>query len=243
MEVDLPLDQLQGYEYPHPEPVDFDAFWTGTLAEQAEHPLDPRFELVDSGLRTIDSVDVTFRGYGGAEIKGWLLLPAHRDVPLPLVIEYLGYGSGRGLPVESLALASAGFAHAILDTRGQGSTSRTGDTPDPYGSAPSVPGFLTRGILDREEYYYRRLYTDALRFVDAIATYDAVDATRVTVTGRSQGGALSLVVAGLRDGVALQWSRGGRTGGCAAHHPRRARAGRVVSRPTYDVHPHAPLAS
>jgi cephalosporin-C deacetylase len=203
MQVDLPFDQLQAYEYPHPEPADFDAFWAKTLDEHVDVPLDARFESVDAALQTIETIDVTFRGYGGTDVKGWLLLPAHRDRSLPLVVEYLGYGSGRGLPVESLGYSSAGFAHAILDTRGQGSTSRTGHTPDPFGSAPSVPGFLTRGILTREDYYYRRLYTDAYRFVDVIKSHDAIDPTRITVTGRSQGAALSLVAAALRSDVAL----------------------------------------
>ncbi|MET0133569.1 MAG: acetylxylan esterase, partial [Kibdelosporangium sp.] len=96
-----------------------------------------------------------------------------------------------------------GFAHVIMDTRGQGSTWRTGDTADPVGSAPAIPGYLTRGLLDRDEYYYRRLYTDAYRLVDVVREHEAVDASRIVVTGRSQGGGLSLVVAGLRDDIAL----------------------------------------
>jgi cephalosporin-C deacetylase len=203
VQVDLPLDRLQAYEYPAPEPADFDAFWAKTLAEHAAGPLDVRFAPIDAELQTIETLDITFRGYGGTEVKGWLLLPAHRDGTLPTLVEYLGYGSGRGHPLESLAYSSAGFAHAILDTRGQGSTSRAGHTPDPYGAGPSIPGFLTRGILDRDEYYYRRLYTDAYRFVDVVASHPDVDASRLAVTGRSQGGALSLVAAGLRDDIAL----------------------------------------
>ena len=106
MRVDLPLDQLVRYEYPHPEPGDFDAFWSRTLREQGAHPLDPRFEPVDALVRTVDVYDVTFAGYAGDEVRGWLLLPHERTGPLPLVVEYLGYGSGRGHPVESLAYAS-----------------------------------------------------------------------------------------------------------------------------------------
>jgi cephalosporin-C deacetylase len=136
-------------------------------------------------------------------VKGWLLFPAGSEQPLPTIVEYLGYGSGRGHPIESLGYASAGFAHAVLDTRGQGSSTRAGDTADPRGAAPAVPGFLTRGILDREQYYYRRLFVDAYRFVDVVRSHWLVDATRITVTGRSQGGALSLVAAGLRDDIAL----------------------------------------
>jgi cephalosporin-C deacetylase len=56
---------------------------------------------------------------------------------------------------------------------------------------------MTRGILDRDTYYYRRLFTDAVRAVDAARALPQVDATRVAVTGASQGGGMSLAVAAL----------------------------------------------
>ena len=71
--------------------------------------------------------------------------------------------------------------------------------PDPVGSGPSVPGFLTRGIESRDNYYYRRLFTDAVRAVDAAKQLPRVDPSRVVVVGGSQGGALALAVAALRD--------------------------------------------
>ncbi|HTF10379.1 MAG TPA: acetylxylan esterase, partial [Asanoa sp.] len=108
----------------------------------------------------------------------------------------------RGMPLDWLAYASAGYAHFVMDTRGQGSTWRTGDTPDPAPSGPQVPGFVTRGILDPHDYYYRRLYVDAYRAVDAARAHPDVDPTRIAVTGRSQGGALSVAVGGLRHDIA-----------------------------------------
>jgi cephalosporin-C deacetylase len=58
---------------------------------------------------------------------------------------------------------------------------------------------MTRGILDPQTYYYRRVFTDAVRAVEAVRTHPTVDPTRVAVTGGSQGGGLSLAVAGLVD--------------------------------------------
>ena len=202
MQFDLPLDKLQVYRYPEPEPDDFDGFWSTTLKEAGQFPVDPVFTPYDGELRTVDAFDVTFAGYGGDPIKGWLLLPAGRSGPLPTVVEYLGYGSGRGIPLESLGYASAGFGHFVMDTRGQGSSWRAGDTGDPSATGPAVPGYLTRGITDPRDYYLRRLFVDAVRAVDAAAAYSDVDGGRIAVSGRSQGGALSLVAAGLRDDVA-----------------------------------------
>jgi cephalosporin-C deacetylase len=196
---DLSLAELQQYLPDRREPEDFDAFWQDTLEATRQYPLDAQFVSVDYGLRAIESFDVTFRGYAGQPVKGWLLLPVQRDKPLPCVVEYIGYGGGRGLPFDWLTWSSAGFAHLIMDTRGQGSSWRSGDTPDsePGGSNPQVPGVMTRGILHPHSYYYRRLFTDGVRAVEAARKHPAIDPARVAVGGGSQGGGITLAVSGL----------------------------------------------
>ncbi len=201
---DMPRVALQQYAPPREEPADFDAFWAETLHDVRRFPLDARFEPVDYGLRTVDTYDVTFAGYGGQPIKGWLLLPCRRAATLPCVVEYVGYGGGRGFPLDWLLYSSAGYAHLVMDTRGQGSSWRHGDTPDVpvEGSSPHYPGFMTLGVLDPCTYYYRRLFADAVRAVETARTHPAVDAQRVAVSGGSQGGGVTLAVSGLVPDVA-----------------------------------------
>ncbi|HEY3436420.1 MAG TPA: acetylxylan esterase, partial [Actinotalea sp.] len=180
------------------EPADFDEFWAATLAETRQHPLDLRAEPVDSGLRLVEVTDVTFAGFGGHPVKAWLTRPAGIDEDLPVVVEFQGYGGGRGLAHERLTWAAAGYAHLFMDTRGQGSGWGTGgSTADPVGSGASGSGFMTRGILDPAEHFYRRVFTDGVRAVEAARALPGTDASRVAVTGGSQGGGISLAVAGL----------------------------------------------
>jgi cephalosporin-C deacetylase len=196
---DLPLDQLKTYLPAREEPPDFDAFWQRTLAEARAYPLDARFEPADFGLRTVETFDVTFNGYGGQPIKGWLILPRQRAGRLPCVVEFVGYGGGRSYPANWLLWSAAGYANLVMDTRGQGSAWSHGDTPDPEveGSNPYYPGFMTRGILRPETYYYRRVFTNACRAIEAAQAYAWVDPTRIAVAGASQGGGITIAAAAL----------------------------------------------
>jgi cephalosporin-C deacetylase len=199
---DLPLEQLQQYRPQREEMPDFDEFWRTTLAEARQYPLNPQFEPVDTGLSMIDTYDVTFSGYGGQPIRGWLNLPRGVTGSLPCVVEYIGYGGGRGFPHNWLLYPSAGFATLVMDTRGQGSTWQQGDTPDLIdGANPFFPGFMTQGVLDPKTYYYRRVFIDAVRAVEAARAHPQVDSARVGVTGGSQGGGITLAVAGLQPDI------------------------------------------
>ena len=199
---DLPLAELERYSPHVVEPSDFDAFWAGTLAEARERELAVQSELVDSGLTTIRTWDVTYAGFGGHPIRAWLHVPAGAERPLPTVVQYQGYGGGRGLAHECILWAAAGFAHLVMDTRGQGSAWCAGDTPDPVGSDPAQPGQMTRGIRAPSEHYYRRVFTDAVRAIEAVRTFEVVDAERVAVFGASQGGGIALAAGALMPDVA-----------------------------------------
>lgn len=204
--IDLPLAQLQEYLPERTEPDDFDTFWQDTLADARSHDLAATFTPYDAGLTAQDVYDVTFAGFGGHPIKAWLLVPKHRSGPVPCVVEYLGYGGGRGFPTNYTLISSAGYAHFIMDTRGQGSAWQKGDTPDAGASGePQFPGFLTRGLSSPAEHYYRRVYTDAVRAVEAARSHPDIDG-RVIVSGGSQGGGISPAVAGLLDDLTAVWA-------------------------------------
>ncbi|MFD7770433.1 acetylxylan esterase [Streptomyces sp. NPDC059787] len=195
---DLPLTELRTYQSASAMPDDFDDFWAQTLKEARRHDLNPRFAPVETGLETVRVLDVTFNGFGGHPVKGWLALPAAVTEPLPAVVQFIGYGGGRGLPHTHLLWASTGRAHFVMDTRGQGTRpTSVGDTPDPAGTGPSGAGFMTRGIEAPETYFYRRVFTDAVRAVEAARAHPLTQETRTTVLGTSQGGGIALAVGGL----------------------------------------------
>ncbi|PWC07640.1 acetylesterase [Mycetocola zhujimingii] len=202
MYVDMPASELPAYRSSQVDPDDFDEFWAATLETSRAAASAVRIEPVESGLTTIDVFDVTFSGWNGQPVKAWLRMPKGATGPLPAIVQFVGYGGGRGHRLEDLFYASSGFAHFQMDTRGQGSGWSLGDTPDPDGTGPQTPGVMTRGIDSRETYYYRRLFTDAVRAVETVRELDSVDASRISVFGISQGGGIALAVAGLVPGLA-----------------------------------------
>jgi cephalosporin-C deacetylase len=197
MLTDLDTPALWAYRSDYRAPADFDEFWRKTLAEAAEYDLDPRIVPVQTNLTTVDVHDVTFAGFGGHPVHAWLRVPHGHDGALPGIVQFHGYASGRGQAIEDLLWASAGYAHLLMDSRGQGGDYAGGDTGDPVGSGPAYPGFVTRGIADKDGYYYRRVFTDAVRAVEVLRGLDFVDGNRVAAVGNSQGGGIALAAAGL----------------------------------------------
>lgn len=197
---DLPANELTSYRSSVGRPADFDAFWDETLEEARATPLEASFTPVDCGLPLVEVSDVSLRGFGGHAIRGWFIRPV--GGASSCVVKFIGYNGGRGFPHEHLLWPATGRAVFVMDTRGQGSGWSRGETADPVGSDPAQAGFMTRGIADPKTYFYRRVFTDAVRAIDAVRGRGDVDPARIAVCGGSQGGGIALAAAGLDGGVA-----------------------------------------
>ena len=200
---DLSLPELRQYRPEVAEPADFDEFWARELAASRAEPGEPTFVPAAAEVRHAEVFDVTFPGYGGDPVRAWLLVPRQLAPQPAMVVEFIGYGGGRGNPFDWLTWSCAGYPHMIMDTRGQGSSWLASDTPDPGDSgAPAAPGFMTRGIADPRGYYYTRLFVDAARAIDAARRHPAAAGLPVVTTGGSQGGGMSIAAAHLGQDVA-----------------------------------------
>jgi cephalosporin-C deacetylase len=203
---DLPLDQLREYRTETAEPPDLDLWWQRQLESArsaARPPALTRYE--PETYAPVEVYDTEFSGAGGDRIRAWYLRPAGANGPTPVVVKFIGYGGGRGLPAEHALLPALGYALFVMDTRGQGGRWTTGATGDQPGGPAAGPGdpaagpenarVMTRGITRPEDYYYTRLFTDAALAVEAAS--GLTGAPRVAVGGSSQGGGLALAAAAL----------------------------------------------
>jgi cephalosporin-C deacetylase len=195
---DLGESELLSYKPEVREPKDFDAFWSQTLTESRSKRADPLLQKADLGVSEFEVSDLRFSGFNGDEIAAWMIRPRQSK---GIVIEYNGYGGGRGFPHERLWWPASGYSYVFMDTRGQGSAWGSGGiTPDNHGSDPAANGFMTKGIQDKASYYYRRVFTDATLLIDAVRKLD-FGSDRIILCGGSQGGGITLAAAGLSEGV------------------------------------------
>lgn len=197
--VDWPLEKLVDYQPALTAAPDFNSFWDAQLAQSRKMPLNGEFAEVQDSLPLARVYDAAFDGADGVRVRGWFLTPREVKKPLPAVVQFIGYTGGRDFPHALAAHVLNGFCAFIMDSRGQGGN--TGMKVETSHGAQS--GFITHGILDKDEYYFRNFYLDTVRVAELVCARPEVDAKRVAALGGSQGGALSIACASLSDQVAV----------------------------------------
>jgi cephalosporin-C deacetylase len=187
----MDIKALEAFTPSASRPADFDDFWEEVLDQAAQIPLNATLER--SPLRSTPEVDVYevfYDSLDGVRIAGWYCLPRRRPEPLPAILQVPGYIGEPALPKSTAKLGYAVFSAAPR-----------GKLRSHHQFNPGYPGLLTHNIVDRNTYGYRGFYIDAVRAFDFLQSRPEVDPARIGVRGSSQGGGLTLVVAGLRPQV------------------------------------------
>lgn len=182
-----------------PMPNDFEQFWAQALAEARKVPLNPVFTLLPELCTPLsDTYMISFhnRKYG-ENMYGILKVPKdveHSKKKYPAVLEVPGAGirNYKGLNDD---YSKAGIVSLQLGIHGI-----------PVNLPEQVYNNLANGALnnynsircdDRDQYYYKRVYTGCVKAIDFLCSLPYVDSKHIAVYGGSQGGLLSLVVAAL----------------------------------------------
>ena len=200
--IDEQAKELYHYLPAQTKQPDFDQFWEDTLAQSAALPLDAVVEeITDYPLKGMKIYHVTYKGFEGVPVTAWFITPAQMDGPVPCILHYHGFSDFKGLPYIYTHFVMMGYAVFAIDVREQGGD--TGNTAYHGGMAGNV---ITKGLLDKNTYYFRGVIMDAVRAVDFVCTRPEVDTTRLVTNGGSQGGALSLSVSALDRRIALTFA-------------------------------------
>jgi len=179
------------------EPDDFDDFWR--RQKQALDAVPPEYQLTPAPKLSNDAVEVFYLRYrmfsnwaGPSYFFGVLSVPRGAG-PYPVVL----YVPGAGVRPY---FGQTGMARKGVITLELGVHGIALDYPR------ELYAELDRGVLndynrfnldDRNRYYYRRVYLGVQRGADFLAAYPKWNGKDFIVTGGSQGGQLSLMLAGL----------------------------------------------
>ena len=163
---------------------DFDSFWAETLAELAEVDMQPQFTLLKEHSNDVrQAYRVEMKSFGDETVSGLLYVPV-ADGKYPAMISYMGYGSEVWYADPS---SNPQMIEFMLCVRNQAFNRKPGEKDD----------WCTRGIADKDTYYYRGAFADAVRAIDFVCSLEKTDVDRVFAAGESQGGALTLAAASL----------------------------------------------
>ncbi len=169
---------------PQDKQPDFDEFWERTLAELAAVAPEYSRTLLNEHSNSIRrTYRVDMKSLGGEDICVVLTEPV-KDGKYPVMINYMGYGSG---PWYSDPSSNPEMIEILVCIRNQALNRKPGEKDD----------WCTRGLENKDTYYYRGAFADAVRAIDFVCSLEKADLDRILVQGESQGGALTLVAASL----------------------------------------------
>lgn len=207
------VDRIQPFTR---EPSDFQQFWQENVRKAEEFPLTYTKERAEEYCTDrVDCYLVRLMLNRTQSIYGYLFYPkGAKKGSCPVVLCPPGAGIKTiKEPLRHKYYAEAGCIR--FETEIHGLDPRIpSDTFSEISAAfnGSENGYLSNGLEDRDRYYMKRVYLSLVRSLDLLTSLPEWDGRNVVVQGGSQGGALSLIAAGLDPRVTL----------CIANHPALA---------------------
>jgi cephalosporin-C deacetylase-like acetyl esterase len=180
------------------EPADFDAFWSAGKEALAKLPVDAKLTpMPEVSNGKVDCWHVSLQNVnadttGVSRFFGVLCEPKGEG-PFPALLQVPGAGvrAYRG----NVEMAEKGIITFQVGIHGL----PVNLDPSVYEAlgAAALNGYPTFNLDERDRYYYRRVYLGCVRANDFLTSRPRFEGRTLGVTGGSQGGALSIVTAGL----------------------------------------------
>lgn len=175
-------------------PADFDQFWEKAKTDAARIPLDAKLTLLpDRCTEKVNVYQANIQNYKlGVRLYGILCAPK-KPGKYPALLKVPGAGvrpyGGDVATAENGVITFEIGIHGIPVTMDPLIYLDLGKTV--------LDGYPFYNLDDRDRYYYKRVYLGCVRAIDFLFSLPEFDGSTLGVTGGSQGGALSIVTAGL----------------------------------------------
>ena len=207
VKVGFSPEQLKPYTK---NPSDFDAFWRANLEEARKTPVSVTCNKVDKySTDEFDCYLLKLKVDSRHSIYGYLTKPKTVG-KYPVVLCPPGAGIKTiKEPMRNTYYARNGFIRLEMEIHGLNPEMTDEQFKEISSAFDAENGYLENGLDDRDNYYMKHVYIACVRALDYLTSLPEWDGRNVFVQGGSQGGALSLITAGLDSRVTA----------CVANHP------------------------
>ena len=211
IKVGFSVDKIKPYTQ---EPQDFRSFWQKNVEELKQVPMSYTKELYkDYCTDKIDCYLVKLQiDNMGHSMYGFLFYPKNAQPgkhPVVLCPPGAGIKTIKD-PMRNKYYAENGFVRFEVEIHGLDpriSSEIFGEISRAFNDRNG--GYLANGLENKDIYYMKHVYVGLVRCIDFLTSLPEWDGKNVAVQGGSQGGALSIIAAGLDSRVTQ----------CVANHP------------------------
>ena len=221
-------EQLKPYTK---NPADFDSFWKKAIEKARKEVKDKQLLVNKKKVEEYctDETDmylVKLKTDQHHSIYAYLSMPTPnthcvphsnlqvREHPSPQKYPVVLCPPGAGVktikePMRNLYYAKNGFIRLEMEIHGLNPEMTAEQFKEISSAFDHENGYLCNGLDDKDNYYMKHVYVACVRALDYLCSLPEWDGQNVFVQGGSQGGALSLITAGLDPRVKA----------CVANHP------------------------
>jgi cephalosporin-C deacetylase-like acetyl esterase len=207
VKVGFSPEQLKPYTK---NPTDFDTFWKANLEEARKTPVSVTCKQVEKySADEFDCYLLKLKVDQRHAIYGYLTKPkAEGKYPIVLCPPGAGIKTIKE-PMRNAYYAKNGFIRLEMEIHGLNPEMTDEQFKEITTAFDYENGYLTNGLDNRDNYYMKHVYLACVRAIDYLTSLSDWDGKNMFVQGGSQGGALSLITAGLDPRVTA----------CVANHP------------------------
>lgn len=207
VKVGFSPEQLKPYTK---EPADFDAFWRLNLDEARKTDLHIDCKKVDKYCTDETDMYLLKIKYDNCHSAYGYMSRPKKAGKYPVVLCPPGAGIKTiKEPMRNIYYAKNGFTRLEIEIHGLNPEMTDEQFKEITTAFDYENGYLTNGLDDKDNYYMKHVYVACVRAIDYLTSLPEWDGKNVFVQGGSQGGALSLITAGLDPRVTA----------CVANHP------------------------
>jgi cephalosporin-C deacetylase len=178
-----------------PVPRDFDTFWSAQKKKLAAVPVNARLTPVKSPRAGVECFDLQ-ADCVGAPVSGYFAKPvAAQARSLPIILTVQGAGVRSSNLAGTAGWAEQGFL--ALDINAHGIPNGQPDQFYADLADGALKEYRTQGRESRDTVYFLGMFLRLVRAIDFLTAQPEWDGRTLIVHGSSQGGAQSIVAAGL----------------------------------------------